>query len=338
MNLRKSFGSTSLILALSLILLLMPASVVASEPTVGLGTTESFAVLAGTTITNTGSTVISGDAGGNIGVSPGSSVTGFPPGTVQDGTIHLNDAEAIQAQADLVTAYNDAAGRPVTSDMTGQDLGGMTLTPGVYFFSSSAQLTGTLTLDAQGDPEAVFIFQIGSTLTTASNSRVSLINGAQYCRVFWQVGSSATLGTSTEFVGHIFALTDITANTNATVQGQLLARNGAVTLDSNTITNGTCTDVPPSSETNGSDDTETEPGTNGSDDTETEPGTNGSDDTETEPEANGSDTSATTTDTTTKDQQEIPKTGENINYVIVGLVLLGLAFGLTFIRHRSRQI
>ncbi|MDW7656591.1 MAG: ice-binding family protein [Bacillota bacterium] len=223
-------------------LLTVPAPVLAAESTVNLGTTASFAVLAGESITNTGPTTIGGSVGGNIGVSPGTSVTGFPPGIVSDGTIHSADATALQAQVDLVTAYNDAASRAVTADLTGQDLGGKTLTAGVYSFSSSAQLTGTLILDAQGDPEAVFIFQIGTTLTTASSSVVSLINGARFCRVFWQVGSSATLGTSTDFVGHVFALTSIAAQTGATVQGQLLARNGAVTLDNNTITNGVCDD------------------------------------------------------------------------------------------------
>jgi len=211
-----------------------------TQSTVNLGTTATFAVLAGSVITNTGTTTIGGSVGGNIGVSPGSAVTGFPPGIVSDGTIHSDDAPSSLAKDDLVTAYNDAAGRTPTVDLTGQDLGGLTLTTGVYHFSSSAQLTGTLTLDAQGDPEAVFIFQIGTTLTTASNSSVSLINGARFCRTFWQVGSSATLGTTTHFVGHIFAMQSITLNTGATMQGQLLARNGAVTLDSNTITNGIC--------------------------------------------------------------------------------------------------
>jgi type VI secretion system secreted protein VgrG len=220
-----------------------PAKVLAAEAPVNLGTTSSFAVLAGTTVTNTGTTVVSGSAGGNVGVSAGTEVTGFsgpPTGTIIDGTIHANDAVAIQAQVDLTTVYNEAAGRPVTQELSGTDLGGLTLTSGVYFFSSSAQLTGTLTLDAEGNPDAAFIFQIGSTLTTAGASNVSLINGAQYCRVFWQVGSSATLGTNSNFIGHIFALTSITATTGATIQGQLLARNGAVTLDSNTIINGFC--------------------------------------------------------------------------------------------------
>jgi hypothetical protein len=211
----------------------------AAEAPVPLGTTSTFAVLAGSTVTNTGATVVDGDAGGDVAVSPGSAITGFPPGTLT-GMTHANDGVAIQAQADLVTAYDNAANRPTTQDLTGQDLGGLTLMPGVYSFSSEAQLTETLTLDAQGDPDAVFIFKIGTALTTASDSTVSLVNGARYCRTFWQVGSSATLGTGSHFVGHLFAMASVTANTGATVQGQLLARSGAVTLDTNNITNGVC--------------------------------------------------------------------------------------------------
>lgn len=195
-----------------------------------LGTAESFGVLAGSTVTNTGPTIIQGD----LGVSPGTAVTGFPPGTVT-GTIHVNDAVAQQAQADVTTAYNALAGLACNTDLTGQDLGGMTLTAGVYCFSSSAELTGTLTLDAEGDPNAEFIFQIGSTLTTASNSAVEVINGGNNCNVYWQVGSSATLGTATAFAGNIVALTSITATTGANASGRLLARNGAVTLDSNSV-------------------------------------------------------------------------------------------------------
>jgi len=213
----------------------------AAQPPVGLGTATPFAVLAGTTVTNTGPSVISGD----LGVSPGSAVTGFPPGVVINGTQHSADAVALQAQTDLTTAYNDAAGRtPVTVVST--DLGGQTLAPGVYQAASSMGLTGTVTLDGQGDPNAVFIFQMGSTLTTASNSTVSLINGAQACNVFWQVGSSATLGTATTFVGSILALTSATVLTGTTVAGRVLARNGAVTLDTNTITTPTCTGPSPS--------------------------------------------------------------------------------------------
>ena len=197
-----------------------------------LGTTETFAVLGASTVTNTGSSVINGD----LGVWPGLAIVGFPPGTV-NGTTHAGDAVALQAQSDLVIAYNDLAGQACDLDLTSQDLGGMTLTPGAYCFSSSAQLTGTLTLDAQGDSNAVFVFQIGSTLTTASGAVVQVINvnGGSDCNIFWQVGSSATLGTGTTFEGSILALTSITLTTSANVSGRVLARNGAVTLDTNTV-------------------------------------------------------------------------------------------------------
>jgi hypothetical protein len=223
------------LLVLALALALASSAQAQAQAPVSLGTADSFGVLGGSAVTNTGPTVVNGD----LGVSPGTAVTGFPPGTV-NGTTHAADAAAAQAQSDLTTAYNDAAGRACNTALTGQDLGGLTLTSGAYCFSSSAQLTGTLTLDAQGDPNAVFIFQIGSTLTTASGSNVNLINGAQSCNVFWQVGSSATLGTTTTFRGNILALTSITATTGATVDGRLLARNGAVTLDSNTVTRAQC--------------------------------------------------------------------------------------------------
>ncbi|RPI64331.1 MAG: DUF3494 domain-containing protein [Planctomycetaceae bacterium] len=203
-----------------------------------LGTAGDFAVLAGSTVTNTGSSVING---GNVGVSPGSTITGFPPATISPPfTIHAADAVALAAQNDLTVAYLAAAGLSPTQDLTGQDLGGLILVSGVYFFSSAAQLTGTLTLDAQGDPNAQFVFQIGTTLTTATNSSVVMINGGLTpgATVFWQVGTSATLGTTSAFEGHILALTSITLNTGATIlDGSALARNGAVTLDGNTITN-----------------------------------------------------------------------------------------------------
>jgi len=222
-------------LALAFLLALAATTSAQAQAPVGLGTTGSFGVLGGSTVTNTGPTVVNGD----LGVSPGSAVTGFPPGTV-NGAIHAADAVAGQAKADLVTAYDDAAGRACNTGLTGQDLGGMTLTGGVYCFTSSAQLTGTLVFDAQGNPDAVLIFQIASALTTASASTVSLINGAQSCNIFWQVGSSATLGTTTTFRGNVFALTSISAQTGATVDGRLLARNAATTLDSNTITRAQC--------------------------------------------------------------------------------------------------
>ena len=207
----------------------------AAQPPVGLGTAASFAVLAGSTVTNTGNSVISGD----LGVSPGTAITGFPPGKVINGQIHSADAVALQAQTDLTTAYNDAKGRtPVTA--VPADIGGMQLVAGVYKASSALSLTGTVTLNAQNNPDAVFIFQAPSTLITASSSTVSLLNGAQACNVFWQVGSSATLGTDTTFVGNILALTSASLTTGASVQGRVLARNGAVTLDDNVITRATC--------------------------------------------------------------------------------------------------
>ena len=195
-----------------------------------LGTALNFTVLAGSAITNTGPTVITG----NLGLDPGTanSVTGFPPGSVT-GVKHTADAVALQAKNDLVTAYTDAATAPTTSNLTGKNLGGKNLTPGVYTFSSSAQLTGSLTLSGNG----VFIFRIGSTLTTASNSVVLLRNGAQACAVYWQVGSSATLGSGTQFQGNLMALTSITMVTGANIlKGRALARNGALTLDDNRVT------------------------------------------------------------------------------------------------------
>ena len=180
----------------------------AGPPPVLLGTADSFAVLAGSTITNTGPSVINGD----LGLHPGTAVTGFPPGTV-NGAEHVTDAVAQQAKTDLTTAYKDAAGRPFSATSP-PDIGGRTLTGGVYRTGSVASLglTGSLTLDAQGDPRAVFIFQIESTLVTATDSSVSLVNGAQACNVYWQVGSSATLGTRTAFKGNILALTSISVN------------------------------------------------------------------------------------------------------------------------------
>jgi len=201
-----------------------------------LGTAQSFAVLGGSTVTNTGPSVISG----NLGVSPGAAITGFPPGTVT-GTIHAADAVALQAQSDVTTQYNALASAACTADLTGQDLGGQTLTPGIYCFSSSAQLTGSLTLNAQGNANAVFIFKTGSTLTTAAGSSVLLINGGNPCGVAWQIGSSATLGSTTSFIGNLIALTSITLNTGADINGgRALARNGAVTLDTNDISFAAC--------------------------------------------------------------------------------------------------
>ena len=201
-----------------------------------LGTTQSFAVLAGSTVTNVGPTIVTG----NLGVAPGLAVTGFPPGLVIGGTLETGTAAALQAQSDLTAAYVNLAGQACNVDLTGQDLGGLTLTPGTYCFSSSAQLTGTLTLDAQGDPAAVFVFQIGGALTTASSSSVLLTNGGKSCGVYWQVGSSATVGTGSALVGSVLALTNITLTTGASISGRALARNGAVTLDTNSVSRATC--------------------------------------------------------------------------------------------------
>jgi hypothetical protein len=198
-----------------------------------LGTAANNAVLAASTATNTGTTTISG----NLGLSPGTSVTGFPPGIVTPpGVIDDSNAVALQAQNDDTTAYNTLAGLPFVTDLTGQDLGGLTLIPGVYHFDSSAQLTGVLTLNAEGSDNALWVFQIGSTLTTASSSVVQIINGGPGDGLYWQVGSSATLGTSTVFEGNILALTSITLDTNAIIPcGRALAQNGAVTMDTNVI-------------------------------------------------------------------------------------------------------
>jgi hypothetical protein len=234
---RQAGRRTAGLLAVSwlLSLTLLAGEALAAQPPVGLGTADSFAVLAGSAATNTGPSTINGD----LGVTPGTSVTGFGPPATVNGTIHAADAVAAQAQTDLTIAYNDAAGRTPPTAVPAE-LGGLTLTPGVYRNASALRLTGALTLDAQGNPDAVFVFQAGSTLTTASGSRMTLINGAQPCNVFWQVGSSATLGTSSLFIGNILALTSISMNDAVTVRGRALARNGAVTLINDTITPSRC--------------------------------------------------------------------------------------------------
>lgn len=206
----------------------------AAATTVPLGTAKSFVVLAGSGVTNTGPTTLNGD----LGTYPNTSITGSSSLTVT-GTNHGGDAVTQGAKTDLTTAYNAAAGEGPTSPIVA-DLAGQTLTAGVYNSASSIGLSGVLTLDGGGNPDAVFVFQAGSTLTTGSASSVVLINGAQACNVYWQVGSSATLGTGSTFRGTILALTSITVTTGVTVHGRVLARNGAVTLDTDTITNAKC--------------------------------------------------------------------------------------------------
>src|SRR5660397_133789 len=327
-TLRKMRPVPLLLPLLLTIMLVVPAAAMAAQPPVELGTTSSFAVLAGSTITNTGPTTINGDAGGDVGLYPGASFTGQSSVTLT-GTVHLADDAARVAKDDLAAAYNDAAGRtPVRRIPT--ELGGSTLLPGVYDSASGTfQITGTLTLDAQGDPNAVFIFKSASTLITASNSNVNLLNGARYCRVFWQVGSSATLGVNSHFVGHIFAFTSITANKGATVQGQLLARNGAVTLDTNTITNGLCptiataTSTPTTTTATPTTTTTTAPSTTT---------TSSSSTTSTVPVSSTTTTTTTSTTTstttTTLHRHEFPNTGTSwadVFLVGAGLALLGAA-------------
>ncbi len=191
-------------------------------------------------MTNTGASTIFGD----LGVAPGLAITGFPPGLVLGGSVHAADATALQAQSDVTAAYDALASEACDFDLTGQDLGGLTLTSGVYCFSSTAQLTGALALDAQGDPDAIFVFKVGSGLTTASDASVTFVNGGNDCHTFWQIGSSATLGTGTAFAGSILALASITLNAGASVSGRALARTGAVTMDDNHVFGGACADVP----------------------------------------------------------------------------------------------
>jgi hypothetical protein len=205
-----------------------------AQATVNLGTATSFAVLAGAGITNTNPTTINGD----VGTSPDPSETGFGSVTL-NGTNHSDDSTTQLAKTDLTAAYTDAATRPATGTVSG-DIGGQTFNSGVYNSASTLLITGTVTLDAQGDPNAVFIFQLGSALTTASGSVVDLVNGALPCRVFWQIGSSATLGTDSLFQGTIMASDSITATTGVVVNGRLLAQTGTVTLDTNTISATIC--------------------------------------------------------------------------------------------------
>jgi Ice-binding-like len=228
---RRTFR-VGLILLGSLSTLIFASSALGAT-SVGLGKAASFSVLGGSTITNTGNTTMFGD----LGLAPGSSVTGGP---VVLGAEHIDDAVANEAKSALTTAVTTARNE-ASNGSAGEDLAGHAFLPGVYTASTSLLLSsGSVTLNAQGDPNAVFIFKIGSTLTTGSNTSVSLINGAQACNVFWQVGSSATLGTGTHFVGTIMAADSITANTAATIHGRLLAQTAAVTLEDNTITTSTC--------------------------------------------------------------------------------------------------
>jgi hypothetical protein len=216
---------------LVLVSMLSVGSLARAQSAPPLGSAQSFAVLGASTVTNTGSTIITGD----LGVSPGTAVTGFPPGNVTSGTAHLGDATATAAQAAVHTAYGNLVAQPCGTNLTGKTLGtspgAAKLSPGVYCFDSSAQLTRTLTLNGNG----VYVFKIGSTLTTASNSSVVLANGATAGKVFWQVTSSATLGTNTVFEGSILANISDTITTGTSVTGRVFALTGAVTLSGSRI-------------------------------------------------------------------------------------------------------
>lgn len=203
-----------------------------------LGAASIFSVLAKSTVTSAGLTVVTG----NLGVWPGLEVTGFPPGLVVAGTIDKGGPTSEAAQGSLTTLYDSLKGAPCGTVMTSMDLSGKTLGPGVYCFASSAAIdvVGTLTLDAKGDPNAFWIFQIGSTLTTPDGAAVTVIGGGSACNVFWQIGSSATIGKTNSFGGNLIAFESITVKTGSSIKGRALARNGAVTLDANSVGFSTC--------------------------------------------------------------------------------------------------
>jgi hypothetical protein len=209
---------------------LLATSRSAGAALIPLGEAENVAVLGSSTVTNAGPTTVTG----NVALSPGVSVTGFPPGVIVDGAIHIGDALANQAHADASTAYAQVAGEALPADLSGQNLGGLTLTPGVYHFATAAVLSGTLTLDTGGDPNAAFHFQIGTTLTTDPSSMITLLNGNSL-NIFWQVGSSATIGVGSTLYGNILADQSITVNSGATINGRAMAINAAVTLDTSII-------------------------------------------------------------------------------------------------------
>ena len=237
----RPIGATAIAILTGGLLLVVPSlttQAAAATAPVGLGVAGSYSVVGGETVTNTGPTVLAGD----LGVSPGTAITGFPPGLV-GGTTHAADAPAGLAKNAIMAAWNSAAGRAPDALVAG-DLVGQTLTPGVYKSSGPLGVSGTLTLNAQGNPAAVFIFQVGSTLTTATSSNIRMINGAQPCHVYWQIGSSATLGTTSTFKGTILALASITVTTGVQVEGRALAHDGAVTLDSDVFTKPGCNTTP----------------------------------------------------------------------------------------------
>ena len=298
------------------------AAIVATVP---MGTAANYAVLGASTVTNTGATTLNG----SLGLAPGTSITGFPPGlVVPPGTTDANNAASQQAQSDLTAAYLDAAGRSIDATTTA-DLANLTLQPGVYSgpSKSALSLTGPLTLDGAGDATSVFIFQTDSTLTTASSSTVTLINGAQECNVFWLVGSSATLGTSSDFAGTILALTSITVTTSVSVRGRALARNGAVTLDSDTFTTPTCNTTQQVTTTTTTTTAPTTTTTTSAPTTSTT--TAGATTTSTVVPGSGG---ATTTTTTPGSSTSLPRTGAPISTTFLLLAVIALSWGVAAVR------
>jgi LPXTG-motif cell wall-anchored protein len=322
-GLRRRKGATLIAVAASATLFAVAGTASAAiVPTINLATSGNYSVLGGQTVTNTGPSVLNN----SVGVSPGTAIVGFPPGIVTPpAIIDANaTATAAQAQADLTAAYLDAAGRPLNAETTA-DLSGLTLVGGVYAGPSKSplSLTGTLVLDAEGDPNAVFIFQTDSTLITGSTSSVSLINGAQECNVFWQVGSSATLGTGSTFVGNILALTDITVTTGVTVHGRALARNGQTTLDTDVFTSPTCDLVTPVTTTTAVGSATTAPAT-------TAPGA-------TTPSTTPGDTTPGTTPVvTTPVSGTIPRTGSQTQTtLLIAAIALTLGAAATYLARRK---
>ena len=295
----------------------------AAEAVVGLGTATSFSVVAYDSVTNTGPSTLSGD----LGVSPGTAVDGFPPGLVlAPGTIHAADPVAQIARRDANRAYNDAAGRSTTANVP-VELGGTTRTAGVYT-GGTLEVNGPvpLVLDAEGDPDAVFIFQAASTLVTGEDSEVQLINGADACNVFWKVGSSATLGTDSAFIGTILAHTSVTATTGATIEGRLYGIRGAVTLDNNVLESGDCAEtaaVPPVPGDDDDDDDNGDGGGGGN-------GNGGDND-------NGGDGSGAAGDTNDAAAGELAATGvDNVPAIIAGSSALVLGAALLAYSRRRR--
>jgi hypothetical protein len=203
----------------------------AGAPAISLGAAESFSLLASATVTCTNSSAVTGD----VGVSPGIAITGFDASCTLEGSLHAQDADAAAAHADLLVAFDQLGAAECETDLTGVELGGLTLAPGVYCFDTTAGVTGALTLDAGPDPSASWIFQVGSAITTAPGSTVTMTGGGDACNVFWRVGSSAVLGTSSAFVGNILASASVTLASSSSLEGRALALNAAVTSDNNVV-------------------------------------------------------------------------------------------------------